>query len=112
MEHRKENHDMPYCRDDAKGDCSRGRAQCWYRHKNSQTITELTSKTSHCFSCQQEFNSLGSMMEHRKLVHPETVKPCSKAASGECKRIKCWFFHETEYVEQGFQVPREPQEIP
>ena len=112
MEHRKANHDMPFCRDDAKGGCDRGPAQCWYKHKNSQIQNEIKSNPSQCFSCQQAFTSLGNMMEHRKLVHPEIVKACTKAASGECKRTKCWFLHENEYIEQGFQVLRESQDIP
>ena len=112
MEHRKENHEMPFCRDDAKGGCDRGPAQCWYKHKNSQIQNEIKSNPSQCFSCQQAFTSLGNMMEHRKLVHPEIVKPCTKAASGECKRTKCWFLHENDNIEQGFQVLRESQEIP
>ena len=112
MEHRKENHEMPLCRDDIKGDCSRGPEQCWYKHKVGQTPSISKQNIINCFSCQQEFRSIGIMMEHRKSVHPETVKLCSKAASGECKRVKCWFLHADEIVDQGFQDSRESQETP
>ena len=40
-------------------------------------------------------------MEHRKENHPEVVQPCSKAATGECQKEKCWYMH-SEIKKSGF----------
>ena len=90
MEHRRDNHEMPDCRDDLEDSCTRSAEICYYKHKSNSKVKPTLFN---CYSCQHEFNSLGSMMEHRKEIHPEVVKPCSKAATGECKKPKCWFMH-------------------
>ena len=45
--------------------------KCWKIKPNVTT----------CYPCQQEFNSLGSMMKNRNEIHPDPVKPCFKAVS-------------------------------
>ena len=96
MDHRRDNHVMPMCHYDIDNKCNQLPEVCWYQHKqgnisNHRNVQDLQNK---CFTCQEEFISLGSMMEHRKTNHPELVKLCTKAATGECRRVKCWFHHE------------------
>ena len=111
MEHRRDNHEMPACRDDLEDNCSRTPEICYYTHKSNPPIRKVKPTKYYCYSCQNEFNSLGSMMEHRKEIHPEVVKPCLKAATGECKKTKCWFMH-TETANSDFQTIRTNLEHP
>ena len=111
MEHRRDNHEMPPCRDDLEDNCSRNPEICYYTHKSNPPIKKVKQTKFNCYSCQNEFNSIGSMMEHRKEVHPEVVKPCSKAATGECKKVRCWYMH-TETTNQDFYSSRTYLEHP
>ena len=59
---------------------------------NSQQTKELK-----CFTCQNKFANIPSLMEHRKQTHIETVKPCTKYVEGKCDRgQKCWYRHESD----------------
>ena len=86
MDHRRDNHDMPMCYFDMEDRCTQLPGQCWYKHKDG---VSSGAKIIKCFTCQQTFNSIEVLMEHRKLVHPEIVKECTKFLAGECKRVKC-----------------------
>ena len=112
MEHRRYNHEMPLCRYDIEGGCNRLIGKCWYKHKSSQPQQKTTLVKSVCYSCKEEFEAHGVMMEHRKLIHLEIVKKCFEFLKGECKKIKCWFLHESTEIEQGFQESRTQQETP
>ena len=90
MDHRRDNHDMPMCYFDMENRCTQLPGKCWYKHRSSETSD---SKINKCFPCQQTFNSIGIMMEHRKTMYPETVKVCTKSLTGECRRVVCWFLH-------------------
>ena len=74
MNHRRDNHDMPMCYFDMEDRCSQSPERCWYKHRSQKSLT-TNIKNSKCFSCKEEFNSIGDMMDHRKEIHPETVKP-------------------------------------
>ena len=105
MEHKRDNHEMPPCRDDLEGKCSRSAEICYYKHTTSSPSRNPKPKVVVCYSCQQEFDYLGSMMEHRKANHPEVVKPCLKAVTGECQKERCWYMH-NEITNPDFQVGR------
>ena len=95
MNHRRDNHEMPMCYYDKEDKCNQTPEMCWYKHKSQQMEERRTnSQSNECFVCQEDFRSLGSLMEHKKTVHPELVKHCTKFAKGECRRVKCWFIHE------------------
>ena len=112
MDHRRDNHEMPMCFYDLEGKCKQLPGKCWYKHQLNQTMAPVISNSTKCYSCKEEFASLGMMMEHRKENHPKIVKPCSKFAAGECRREKCWFLHENHSNDQVFQTNRVIQEAP
>ena len=107
MNHRRDNHDMPMCHYDMEDNCNQLPDICLYKHKvqkisdKGNVIRRTDSQSNECFVCQENFRSLGTLMEHKKDVHPELVKQCTKAMKGECRRTKCWFMHKTE---QDFQL--------
>ena len=111
MDHRRDNHEMPMCFYDMEGKCKQLPGKCWYKHKSSQ-VMKPSSNSTKCFSCKNEFPSLGSMMDHRKVNHPEIVKQCIKFAIGECERESCWFLHGDKSDDQGFQETSARQEAP
>ena len=108
MNHRRDNHDMPMCYFDMEDRCSQSPERCWYKHRSQKSLT-TNIKNSKCYSCKEEFNSIGYMMHHRKEIHPETAKPCTKFATGDCRRAKCWFFHS---MQQDFPLGRETMNHP
>ena len=112
MDHRRDNHEMPMCFYDMDGKCKQLPGKCWYKHKSSQPIEPTSSKSTTCFSCKEEFLSLGDMMDHRKINHKEIVKQCNKFATGECRRERCWFLHENKSNDQVFQKNIVRQGIP
>ena len=112
MDHRRDNHVMPMCFYDMEGKCKQVQGKCWYRHKSSQPDESGSSNITKCFSCKNDFPSLGSMMEHRIKNHREIVKQCTKYAAGECKREKCWYLHEDKSNDQVFQSTSTIQENP
>ena len=107
MEPRRDNHEMPACRDDLEDRCSPAAEIFYYKHKSSPPFIKSKLNIVKCYSCQEEFKSLGNMMEHRKENHPEVVQPCSKAATGECQKEKCWYMH-SEIKNPDFHGGREP----
>ena len=112
MNHIRDNHEMLLCFYDMEGKCKQVSGQCWYKHKSSQPIEPKSSKSTTCFSCKEEFLSLGSMMDHRKINHQEIVMQCNKFATGECRRQICWFLHEKKSNDQVFQENIVRQGIP
>ena len=109
MNHRRDNHEMPMCYFDMEDRCSQSSERCWYTHKSAQKTNTTNQKIIICFTCKQEFNYIGGMMEHRKEIHPETVKLCTKFSTGECRRVKCWFLHTNQL---DFPLLRETQKNP
>ena len=110
MNHRRDNHPTnKMCFYDEESKCSFSASQCWYKHKESRksTNSEVSSSKQQrnelkCFTCQNHFANIPSLMEHRKINHIETVKPCSKYVDGNCDRgKKCWYRHE---VSEGSSV--------
>ena len=104
MNHRRDNHPTDkMCFYDAEDKCSFSASQCWYKHKENRRSTTSETRSSNqqikelkCFTCQNKFANVPSLMEHRKQNHIETVKPCSKYVDGKCDRgQKCWYLHET-----------------
>ena len=116
MEHRRDNHEMPLCRYDLDGGCNRPTGKCWYKHKSSQSLIITNIEQIICYTCKEEFRTIGVIMEHRKLNLPEVVKKCSDFMKGQCKQVKCWFLHENSgdnsEIEQVFQATRKHQESP
>ena len=74
MNHRRDNHDMLMCYFDMEDRFSQSPERCWYKHRSHKSLT-TNIKNSKCYSSKEEFNSIGNMMDHRKEIHPETVKP-------------------------------------
>ena len=111
MKHRCDNHEMPPCRDDLEDNCSRSAVICNYKHKSNTPFRNPKSNEVICYSCQHEFNSLGSMMEHMKTNHPEVVKPCLKALTGEIEKERFWYMH-TDINNPDFQLGRNSQRNP
>ena len=102
MSHRRDHHPInKMCFYDAEDNCSFSADQCWYKHKESRCNTNSEERVSNqktnelkCFTCQNSFANIPSLMEHRKLNHIETVKQCSKYEEGKCDRgQKCWYRH-------------------
>ena len=83
MDHRRDNHDMPMCHFDMEDRFTQLPGKCWYRHKSG---TSSDKKDIKCFTCQHTFNSIGMLMEHRKEIHPEIVKNCTKFLAGEYRQ--------------------------
>ena len=103
MVHRRDNHVMPMCHYNIDNRCNQLPEVCWYQHKEGNILNQRNIQNK-CFTCQEEFMSLGSLMDHRKTNHPELVKLCKKAANGEC-----WFMHQNE---QDFQLGQTLQTNP
>ena len=102
MNHRRDKHPTnKMCFYDAENKCSFTANECWYKHKESRSNTNSEVRSSNqqknelkCFTCQNRFSNVPSLMEHRKTNHIETVKPCSKYEEGKCDRgEKCWYRH-------------------
>ena len=81
-------------------------------HSSGQNSPLTAISKNKCFSCRNDFDTFGDMMEHRKNVHPETVKDSTKAITGDRRRKTCWFLHPTENTQQGFQAVRQVQVVP
>ena len=105
MNHRRDKHPSnKMCFYDAENKCSFSADQCWYKHKEAmkQTYSDARpnsqqTKELKCFTCQNKFANIPSLMEHRKQTHIETVKPCTKYVEGKCDRgQKCWYRHESD----------------
>ena len=65
---------------------------CWKLHN------ENTNKDSFiCFSCNDGFKTMNSLMSHRKKDHIDLCKPC-QPKNGNCRFEnnieKCWFVHQ------------------
>ena len=73
MKHRWDNHEMPACRDDVEDKCTQSAEIWYYKHKTNPYFRKQKPSVVICYSCQQEANILGSMMEHRKENYPELV---------------------------------------
>ena len=71
MDHRRDNHDMPMCFFDMEDRCTQLPGKCWYKHKSSVTAEVKIIK---CFTCQETFDSIGRLMEHRKNIHQESLQ--------------------------------------
>ena len=117
MNHRRDKHPTnKMCFYDAENKCSFSADQCWYKHRESRSKTNsesrLTSKDRNvlkCFTCQNIFANIPSLMEHRKQNHIETVKSCNKFVEGNCDRgQKCWYKHESDVNFQGAQKIASP----
>ena len=102
MNHRRDKHPTnKMCFYDAENKCSFTANQCWYKHRDSRSNTNSDIRSSNqqtneikCFTCQNRFANVPSLMEHRKKNHIETVKPCSKYVENKCDRgEKCWYRH-------------------
>ena len=98
------------CRYNADGKCSFTADLCWYKHITNQTMKLTNENTFLCFTCQEGFKTKKWMMEHRKINHPENVRPCSKYLAGECEKCdkSCWFIHK-QSSSLGFQKSQNNQ---
>ena len=98
MHHRKSNHIevVAFCQNENEGKCIFSSDKCWWKHKEKDDQNQ--SSTIRCFICQNKFESKDSMMMHRKKMHRNLVKECSKLKNSECNRgeNECWFKHGTD----------------
>ena len=62
MDHRRDNYDMPMCFFDMEDRCTQLPGKCWYKHKAGEPSG---AKVIICFTCQQTFDSIGILMDHR-----------------------------------------------
>ena len=65
---------------------------CWKLHTSSPNSEPFT-----CFSCKKGFNTMNSLMSHRKKEHIELCKPCmpkNEKCRFENMPDKCWFLHQ------------------
>lgn len=96
MKHKQEKHpnDMKICKYFLKGYCSFSEEDCWFRHAQSEEISQ-TLKEFNCGLCGKKFSDKKDFMKHRKMEHIEKVKECKDNENGWCRFSgkECWFKH-------------------
>ena len=70
------------------------------KHHNIAHLKQTTHKEDGaltCHTCQNMFLSKTELMQHRKLDHPQNVRPCKYYTQGNCarKKEKCWYSHDS-----------------
>ena len=67
-------------------------SKCWKKHSPSQGNKSFT-----CFTCKETFQSMNTLMYHRKKEHEELCRPC-EPKNGSCRYEdnpqSCWFIHQ------------------
>ena len=108
MDHRKNAHTeiVAQCRSNIEGKCKFSSERCWWSHDKKEN-EPLVIK---CYLCDKTFTTLVQLMEHKKMFHLDTVKPCTKFASKMCKFTKeaCWYKHDD--LENNDEVDRKIEE--
>ena len=97
MLHRKSSHIevVAFCKNESEGRCVFSSDKCWWKHKEKDNQNK--GFTIKCSICQNMFSSKDAMMMHRKKMHRNLVKECSKLRNSECDygENECWFIHGT-----------------
>ena len=98
MLHRKSNHIevVAFCQKESERKCIFSSNKCWWKHREKDDQDK--NSTIKCFICQTMFSSKDAMMMHRKNMHRNVVKECSKLKNSECNfgESGCWFRHGTD----------------
>ena len=91
---------VSHCLNFLDGTCSFGE-RCWFLHDERFKDSEPTFK---CNFCDSRFLTKLKLMNHKKLIHIDSVSKCSK---DNCiyGAEKCWFVH-AENIEQAFEIAK------
>ena len=104
MSHTKLSHSdkVSHCIYFLEGTCRFG-DRCWFLHDEKFKECEPTFT---CNLCDSAFKTKSKLMNHKKLLHINSVSKCSNDDKN-CKygSEKCWFLH-SENVKQAFETAR------
>ena len=102
MNHRRDIHPSnKKCYLFSDGKCPRDNKKCWYVHEEQlmEVDESFKSESLHtnlaCNLCKHEFDTKDALMRHKKIEHPDKVKPCTDYSEGTCVRgnENCWYGH-------------------
>ena len=106
MNHRKKEHikTVAFCRNMMQGVCQFSNQKCWWNHETQSENERKTDGNFNCYTCNENFNTKGKMMIHKKEKHRHLVRSCNLFIDDKCPHndSMCWYVHEDNFINENF----------